>query len=182
MRVGESLMIRRKNKERIKDWQIPSQRASKVQILSMLWFHHIVISHRGLFNSLRPSDAIWQHRSGSTLAISYEIPQPPFTKISLKITYLKLNLNFPGANELTFTVCYSWTNAWVCQLFHCVFKKFMYSSTNTVMNEKWYFCKYKLVDDPLRLFGLEMMLNFCRQVSIYLNDMKTSTSYPALII
>ena len=28
------------------------------------------------------------------------IPQPPFTKLSLKITYLKLNLNLPGANEL----------------------------------------------------------------------------------
>ena len=33
-------------------------------------------------------------------AISYEIPQPPFTKISLEITYLKLNWNLPGANEL----------------------------------------------------------------------------------
>ena len=33
-------------------------------------------------------------------AISYEIPQPPFTKISLKIIYLKLNWNLPGANEL----------------------------------------------------------------------------------
>ena len=28
------------------------------------------------------------------------IPQPQFTKISLKITYLKLNWNLPGANEL----------------------------------------------------------------------------------
>ena len=26
--------------------------------------------------------------------------QPSFTKISSKITYLKLNLNLPGANEL----------------------------------------------------------------------------------
>ena len=34
-------------------------------------------------------------------AISQEIPQPPFTKVSLKITYLKLNWNLPGANELT---------------------------------------------------------------------------------
>ena len=30
----------------------------------------------------------------------YELPQPPFIKISLKITYLKLNWNLPGANEL----------------------------------------------------------------------------------
>ena len=84
-------------------------------------------------NSLRPCDAIWQHRSGSTLAqvmaccltapshylnrcwliskvysgihlrtISLEIPQPPFIKVSMKITYLKLNWNPPGANELTY--------------------------------------------------------------------------------
>ena len=33
-------------------------------------------------------------------AISLEIPQPPFNKISLKITYLKLNWNLAGANEL----------------------------------------------------------------------------------
>ena len=33
-------------------------------------------------------------------AISYEIPQPPFIKFSLKITYLKLIWNLPGANEL----------------------------------------------------------------------------------
>ena len=33
-------------------------------------------------------------------AILKEIPRPPFTKISLKITYLKSNLNLPGANEL----------------------------------------------------------------------------------
>ena len=78
------------------------------------------------FHLLWPSDAIWQHRTGSTLdqvmawcrqattnvdlsvrfsgihlrAISYEIPQPPFNKISLKIIYLKLNWNIPGANEL----------------------------------------------------------------------------------
>ena len=30
----------------------------------------------------------------------HEIPQPPFTKVSLKITYLKLNWNLPGTNEL----------------------------------------------------------------------------------
>ena len=36
-------------------------------------------------------------------AISLEIPQPPFTKVSLKITYLKLTWNLPGANELIWT-------------------------------------------------------------------------------
>ena len=79
--------------------------------------------------SLRPTDAIWRHRSGSTLAqviawwhqaitwtnvnlssvrssgihlraISWEIPQPLFTKVGLKITYLKLIWNLPGANDL----------------------------------------------------------------------------------
>ena len=81
------------------------------------------------FNSLRPCDAIWRHRSGSTLAqvmaccltgrhqaitwtnvdlslvrssgihlraISWDIPQPPFAKVSLKITDLKLIWNLPG--------------------------------------------------------------------------------------
>ena len=50
------------------------------------------------FNSLWPSDAIWQQRSGSTLAISQEMPQPSIndTKIGLKITYLKFHSNFPG--------------------------------------------------------------------------------------
>ena len=86
-----------------------------------------------LFNTLWPSDAIWQQRSWSTLAqvmacclhqaitwtnvdlssvrssgihlraISLEIPQPPFIKVSLKITYLKLNWNLPGTNELAQT-------------------------------------------------------------------------------
>ena len=32
--------------------------------------------------------------------ISQEIPQPSITKICLKITCLKFNSNFPGANEL----------------------------------------------------------------------------------
>ena len=34
-------------------------------------------------------------------AISQEMPQPSITKIRLKMTYLKFNSNFPGANELT---------------------------------------------------------------------------------
>ena len=32
-------------------------------------------------------------------AISQEMPQPPITKICLKITYLKFRSNVPGANE-----------------------------------------------------------------------------------
>ena len=36
--------------------------------------------------------------------ISSEMPQPPFTKVSLKITNLKLIWNLPGANELKSTL------------------------------------------------------------------------------
>ena len=78
-----------------------------------------------LFNSMWPSDTIWRHKSGSTVAwqhqaitwtnvdlswvrssglhlraILQETPQPSVTKISLKITYLKFCSNLPGANEL----------------------------------------------------------------------------------
>ena len=35
-------------------------------------------------------------------AISQEMPQPPITKIGLKITHLKFHSYFPGVNELTF--------------------------------------------------------------------------------
>ena len=80
------------------------------------------------FNSLCPSDAIWQHRSGSTLAqvmaccltapshylnqcwliisevqwraISQETCQPSTIKISLEIIYLKILSILPEANEL----------------------------------------------------------------------------------
>ena len=87
--------------------------------------------HRGeRVNSLWPTDTIWRHKSGSTLAqvmaccltapnhclnqywliISKvqwhssecnEILQPSVTEFSLKITYLKFCLHLPGANELT---------------------------------------------------------------------------------
>ena len=79
---------------------------------------HLLMASSGAINSLRPSDAIWRHRSGSTLAqvmaccltapshylnqcwltisedihqraSSLEIPQLSVTEISLKITYLK---------------------------------------------------------------------------------------------
>ena len=90
--------------------------------------HRIVFLKITYFNSLRPNDTIWWQISGSTLAqvmaccltapshylnqcwliiscihlrtISQEIPQPSTTRISLKIIYLKFNLNLPGANEL----------------------------------------------------------------------------------
>ena len=37
-------------------------------------------------------------------AISQEMSQPSITKISLKITFLKLLWNLPGANELYYAV------------------------------------------------------------------------------
>ena len=78
------------------------------------------------FNSLWPNDVTWWHRSGSTwaqvmacclMALSHylnqcwpficevqwqslEIPLPPITEMSLKITYLKFRWNPPGASEL----------------------------------------------------------------------------------
>ena len=50
-------------------------------------------------------------------AISREMPQPPFTTFSLKITYMKLNWNLPGANELMllpFLRTHSWAHDLVC--------------------------------------------------------------------
>ena len=46
-----------------------------------------------LLDSSWLSDAIWRQRSGSTLA--QVMPQPPNTKIRLKITNLKFHSNFP---------------------------------------------------------------------------------------
>ena len=82
-----------------------------------------------VINSLRPSEAIWRQRTGSTLAqvmacclmapshylnqcwliiskvlwLSWEgnfTRDASITKVCLKITCLKLHSNFPGANEL----------------------------------------------------------------------------------
>ena len=94
----------------------------------MTWRLFQVVTLHSTFNSLRPNDAIWRQRSGSTLAlcngllpevitwinvdlssprssdnqlraISQELPQPSVTKIYLKITH-KNHSNFPGVNEL----------------------------------------------------------------------------------
>ena len=47
-------------------------------------------------------DLLSVRSSGTHLkAISWEIPQQPFAKFSLKTTHMKLNWNLPGANELT---------------------------------------------------------------------------------
>ena len=88
-----------------------------------------------IFNSLRPSDAIWRQRSGSTLAqvmaccltapshylhqcwliiskVLWHSSEGNFIRetsatTGLKITFPKLNWNLPGATELTimFAVC-----------------------------------------------------------------------------
>ena len=41
-------------------------------------------------------------------AISQAMPQPSITKIRLKITYLKFQSNFPGANELIIVIKFMW--------------------------------------------------------------------------
>ena len=82
-----------------------------------------------IVNSLGPSDAIWQQRSGSTLAqvitwtnvdsssvrssdihlraFSQELPQPSITEDCLKINYLKIHSNLRGANELMHWIYHS---------------------------------------------------------------------------
>ena len=53
------------------------------------------------------TDHQWSPSDIHIRAISQEMPQPSVTKICLKITYLNLHLNFPGANELTASTVYS---------------------------------------------------------------------------
>ena len=98
---------------------------------------------------MRPTDAIWWHRSGSKLAqvmvcyltapshylnhvglsliryhlraISEEISEPPFSRISLKMTHLNLNWNLPGTNEWnssTVEMRYR-LNSFGCSCNHC---------------------------------------------------------------
>ena len=50
------------------------------------------------------TDNQWSPSDIHMKAISQEMPQPPVTKIHLKITYLNLHSNFPGANELRWSV------------------------------------------------------------------------------
>ena len=111
------------------DWSVKYEfNGHNIILYALLFFETYYIID--MVNALWPSDAIWRHESRSTLvsvhgllpggtkplpepmltyhqssvihlrAISQEIPQPPFTKISLKITYLESNWNIPGANEL----------------------------------------------------------------------------------
>ena len=117
-----------------------------------LWLHGLYGLHgpwcplsKKAVNSLWPSDAMCQHRSGSPLAqvmawcltapshylnqcwliirqvsslhlrATSQTPPPPITKISLKITYLKLHWNLPGANGLNLIthleLCWQWYNS-----------------------------------------------------------------------
>ena len=59
------------------------------------WWHHAITWTNVDLSSVRSSGIHLR-------AISQEIPQPLFTKVSLKIAYLKLNWNLPGANDLTY--------------------------------------------------------------------------------
>ena len=60
------------------------------------WQHQAVTWINVDWSSVRSSDI-------HIRAFSQERPQPWITKIRLKITYLKLHSNFPGANELSYT-------------------------------------------------------------------------------
>ena len=54
-----------------------------------------------------PEPMLTDHQEGLVAFVSgqfHKIPRPPFTKVSLKITCLKLNWNLPGANELNLNV------------------------------------------------------------------------------
>ena len=54
----------------------------------------------------------WQSPDGSFMKKT----QTKITKISLKITYLKFDLNFPGANELIYPMCArNWPNSQILQ-------------------------------------------------------------------
>ena len=57
------------------------------------WRHQAITWTNVDLSSVKSSDI---HRN----TIALEISQPPITKISLKMTYLKFCLNLPGANEL----------------------------------------------------------------------------------
>ena len=54
---------------------------------------------------------VWWH---SLWALSQEIHQPLITKISLKIMYIKFNVNIPGANELNYMpiLCFKKHGCW----------------------------------------------------------------------
>ena len=49
-------------------------------------------------------------------AISQEMPQPSITKISLKITYLKLHSYLPKAYELKNWFCFQWCGTVICNV------------------------------------------------------------------
>ena len=71
-------------------------------------------------NSLWLANAIWQHRSGSTLAqvmacyiscdIHLKATSQDITKISFKIIYIKFYTKIPGTNELV--NIFHWTTAY----------------------------------------------------------------------
>ena len=70
--------------------------------LSQHWLRQWLVAWRHQAITWTNVDLSSVRSSGIHLrAISWEMPQPPFTKVSLKMTYLKLNWKLPGANELT---------------------------------------------------------------------------------
>ena len=64
--------------------------------------------------------------------IAQEIPQPPITKISLKMTCLRFHLNLPGANELT----------------HCAVNKITAAPQLLSSSQNAFFCTEISICDP----------------------------------
>ena len=108
-------------------WKSVTRPLNVWRVQWMVIYFIVLSSHVVEANSLWSSDAIWRHRSGSTLgkwslldgtkplpepmlivrssgnhlkAISKELPRPSVAKISLKITFIKCHSNHPGVNEL----------------------------------------------------------------------------------
>ena len=99
------------------------------------WRHQAITSTNVDLSSVKSSDIHLK-------TIALETSQPPITKISFKMTYLKFYLNLPGANELsylchwkrflvnntywqTITPPWSWIGSLACkylaQLTHCTY-------------------------------------------------------------
>ena len=68
-------------------------------------------------------------------AISQEIPQPSITKVSLKITYITIHANLPGANELNHVSKRGPRSEWISGFIHTTQVK--YPADNTLSPQLW---------------------------------------------
>ena len=87
------------------------------------WRHQDITWSNVDLSSVRPSGIHLR-------AISQEIPQPPFTNISLKITNLKLNWNLQG--PMIDTGCALVITSWNCDM-----QFFIHALPSTSLNLRW---------------------------------------------